>query len=275
MIYKIGKPRKFAVYVDKYPYKKPVQIFNELGCDLLINGQFFNMTTREPCQNLKQDGVTLSYEYILDGYGWNPGDTRMRLTPNLDKYANFISCIPMIKNGEPVDLDYPKETAGSRPRNAIGFTETGEFIALVCRQSETYTMEQLQSLMIAQRCEDSIALDGGQSCCLISRELVIEAPRWPLVIYLAVWGDQRTVIDPNAKTLYRVQVGAFKDKWRAENLQAQIRALPDPLLAGYKNAQVRLIDNLYKVQVGAFSEKWRAEKVKEDLKKHGIESFIT
>lgn len=77
------------------------------------------------------------------------------------------------------------------------------------------------------------------------------------------------------KTIYRVQLGAFSKKANADVFLAKIKALPDTINAGYKNAYVRKVGNYWKVQVGAFSVKANAARVVNDLKSKGYNAFIT
>ena len=63
-----------------------------------------------------------------------------------------------------------------------------------------------------------------------------------------------TATTPTGKTLYRVQVGAFKSKSNADAYAKKAES------AGFKGAFVTQSSNgLYKVQVGAFSNKANAE----------------
>mgnify|MGYP004472701479 FL=1 len=75
--------------------------------------------------------------------------------------------------------------------------------------------------------------------------------------------------------IYRVQLGAFRSKSNADAFLLKIKALPDAIGAGYKNAYIRKIGKYYKVQVGAFSVKANAIKVINDLKSKGYNAFLT
>lgn len=68
--------------------------------------------------------------------------------------------------------------------------------------------------------------------------------------------------------IYRVQVGAYKQKKYAENTLNKLEA------AGYDGFLVQ-IDGLYKVQVGAFREKDYAKNMLAAVKKAGFDAFIT
>ena len=73
--------------------------------------------------------------------------------------------------------------------------------------------------------------------------------------------------------LYRVQVGAFKNKTNAINLSNELKKL------GYNNF-INMIKNkptndiLYRVQVGAFTNKNNAIKLSNELKNKGYDTFI-
>lgn len=69
-------------------------------------------------------------------------------------------------------------------------------------------------------------------------------------------------------TIYRVQVGAFKNKENAYALEKKVEA------KGF-DAFVKIVDGLYKVQVGAYSVYANAEKQKARLKAAGFDAFIT
>lgn len=67
--------------------------------------------------------------------------------------------------------------------------------------------------------------------------------------------------------LYKVQVGAYKNKSNADKALAKVKS------DGY-NGFITYVDGLYKVQVGAFKVKSNAEKLLADLKKKGYSGII-
>ena len=68
--------------------------------------------------------------------------------------------------------------------------------------------------------------------------------------------------------IYRVQVGAFKDKSNAEKLKNELST------KGYTSF-ITNVNGLYKVQVGAFRNKSNAQKLVNELKSKGYNSFIS
>lgn len=74
----------------------------------------------------------------------------------------------------------------------------------------------------------------------------------------------------NSSILYRVQLGAFKNKSNASDLLGKVK------LKGFNDAFIANSNGMYKVQLGAFKDKTNAEKQKEKVVKAGFKDcFIT
>ena len=73
---------------------------------------------------------------------------------------------------------------------------------------------------------------------------------------------------PATDTLYRVQVGAYKNKANSDAQLARVKA------AGFDTYMVQ-IGGLYKIQVGAYREKANADNIMIKLKAAGFDAFIT
>lgn len=71
-----------------------------------------------------------------------------------------------------------------------------------------------------------------------------------------------------AGTVHRVQVGAFKDRNNADDLQKKLEA------AGFETYMVK-VDGLFKVQLGAFGIKFNAESLRDKVKAAGFDAFVT
>lgn len=72
----------------------------------------------------------------------------------------------------------------------------------------------------------------------------------------------------DGEILYRVQVGAFKNKKYADNMYNKLKA------DGY-DAYMVIADGFYKVQTGAFRNKQYANNLADKLKKAGYDVYIT
>lgn len=70
------------------------------------------------------------------------------------------------------------------------------------------------------------------------------------------------------KKLYHVQVGAYKVKRNADNMEKKLKA------DGYDTYMVKVGD-LYKVQTGAFSKKENADRLAKELKDKGYATYVT
>lgn len=71
------------------------------------------------------------------------------------------------------------------------------------------------------------------------------------------------------EALYRVQVGAFKNKKYADNLANKLKA------DGYDTYMVQGDDGLYRVQTGAFKNRQNADNLANKLKKAGYDVYVT
>ncbi len=72
----------------------------------------------------------------------------------------------------------------------------------------------------------------------------------------------------DGETLYRVQVGAFKNKEYADNMYNKLKA------DGYDTYMV-MANGFYKVQTGAFKNRQNADNLANKLKKAGYDVYIT
>lgn len=280
MIYKVSNLKKIKIYMNRYPYKTAEEIKKELDCDLIFNGQFFNMKDGSPCQTLKVDGEILSYEGVdYTGFGWN-GDGSEGLIWTNDRFAvdNLMTCNALLRNGQKLSLDgLPENT--KRGKMAMG--TGGGCLYVFGAQDGTEdicTLNTLQDHFLKLGCTHAMALDGGGSVTLLGNKGCLEQKRFPLYIFVCVWGDieelPRSVLGDDGKTIYRVQCGAFVKQASAVAYRDKIRALDDNIGAGYANAYVRKVGLFYKVQVGAYSKIESAQRVQADLQGMGVSAFI-
>lgn len=196
------KPAKIRVYLNNTrPYKSMAAIKAETGCDIIINGQMFNMASVTPCQNMRVDGKTLAYEDKYLGYGWDAGDTGLTLTRDYATYDNFLSCVPLIDAGKALKLeygvDYPAALGGVRGRTAIGMLSDGR-IAIFCSKDGTSggrSMDGIQDEMLKLGCVTALNLDGGGSSCCITPEGKVTTTR-TIYNYICIWEDKP---DPEAE----------------------------------------------------------------------------
>lgn len=164
-MYYTCKPSKVSIYVNS-ARKTMAQIKKELGCDIIINGGIYNMSTFVPYCWLKADGKLLASDhYTYFGYGWNAYNLIMDSSVNIGKYQNFIACVALRKDGQDLDLIYDTAMGGRRGRSAIGVRQDGQ-IVVWCTQDGAYalTPEQLQVEMKNLGCVNAVMLDGGGSC---------------------------------------------------------------------------------------------------------------
>ena len=160
--------------------------------------------------------------------------------------------------------------------------------------SEPYAMNSAVYASLISLCTDICKRNGKKKLLWLgdknktlnyapkSDEMVLTVHRWfankscPGNWLYARLGDLATkvtanlggITSPTESTLYRVQVGAYKNKANADAQLARVKA------AGFDTYMVQ-IGRLYKIQVGAYREKANADNMMIKLKAVGFDAFIT
>lgn len=186
MIY-ICKPARVCIY-NNTAGKTAAKIKAETGCDALINGGLFNMSTFKATGNLKANGIEVSREWdAAQGYSWSGGEIPRFGWGDMKENDNFIGCVAMVENGVAITpLKYPTDMGGARQRTAFGTFADGR-VWLYASKTST-TPEQLQALAISEGVRDAVMLDGGGSTQGISPTETVSATRI-VNHYICVWKD--------------------------------------------------------------------------------------
>lgn len=138
------------------------QIKQETGCDVIINGGLYNMTTFAPVAQLRVDGKTLVNENWGTNYGFGWDTNVLTMTANVSEKQNFIGCVCLTRGGKPVEkLNYPAEIGGARARTALGVMPDGKI--WIYATSYNMTPEYLQQTAVSKGVLNAIMLDGGAS----------------------------------------------------------------------------------------------------------------
>ena len=187
------QPSKIQIYINT-SRKTISKIKAELGCDVIINGGFYNMQTWKPSCHLRVDGKQLASDpYEYQGYGWDRADISMMSSKNESHVANFICCVALVQNYQEISpLIYDQASVGGkRGRTAIGTMKNGEVIVVCTKDgsSESMTPEELREKMHNIGCKDAIMLDGGLSSQCITPSGKITTTR-NVQNYIAIWGPQ-------------------------------------------------------------------------------------
>ena len=235
--------------------------------DFIMNGGFFSRSNGKTCFSYIDEGKDLSasLSYTV-GMGITYDNQLVYGDIKDCQWKDFISAYPpLIENGKVCPISIATEINYKARRSVLAYNDTTVFLIAV--ESNGMTFRAVQDLLLTLGVTYAINLDGGGSTKILQNGKSITSSIYNRAV--------DNVITVYLNKLYRVQVGAFSKKENATALQAKIRALPDNIGAGYKNAYVRKIGEYHKVQVGAFSKEANAQKVLADLKAKGFEGFIT
>lgn len=235
---------------------------------IVSNGGFFSMTDGSTAFNYTDEGIIISSNSLYkEGFGIINGELKYGIIGQ-EKFEDFVSGYPvLIKAGAAVPITIASEINYKARRTILAYNKENIFIVAI--ESPGMNFSQMQSFLRTLKVDYAINLDGGGSTKIlrdgkcITKALANRPVDNIMAIYL------------KPKVIYRVQLGAFSKKTNADAFLAKIKALPDTINAGYKNAYVRKVGSYWKVQVGAFSVKANATRVVNDLKGKGYNAFIT
>jgi hypothetical protein len=273
-IYKMNKTEieKIDFSLCKEPRETLEEFYDrqEKKPDLLCNGGFYSLSDGSTVFTFVDEGKEINIDRnYLKGIGTKNGEL---VIGTYDKtFSDFVSGYPVLLiDGHAVDADIGSEINYNARRTILGYDNN--YIYLIVVESPGYNFSKLRGMLVDLNIPNAVNLDGGGSTRVLK-----DGKRDTNVVYSRPVDNVISFFlkKEQPATIYRVQTGAFSIKKNAENYLATIRALDDSINAGYKNAYIRIINNLYKVQVGAFSVKANAERVVADLKRQGINSFIT
>ena len=133
----------------------------ETGADYLLNGGLYNMAQWRAVCNLKADGYVYAEDlWQYRGYAWDTGpDIGMEIVPAAGK-LNYICCVALARDMQPLELDYPAELGGARQRSAIGLKDRK--LCLYCTNGAV-TPEGLRAELLELGWKSAVMLDGGGS----------------------------------------------------------------------------------------------------------------
>ena len=242
------------------------------SCDvkpaIISNGGFFNMSDGSTVFNYSDEGkIISSNSSYKEGFGTINGELKYGVIGQ-EKFEDFVSAYPvLIKAGAAVPITIASEINYKARRTVLAYNKENIFIVAI--ESPGMNFSQMQSFLRILKVDYAINLDGGGSTKVLHNGKCITKALTNRPV------DNVMAVYLRPKTIYRVQLGAFSKKANADVFLAKIKALPDTINAGYKNAYVRKVGNYWKVQVGAFSVKANAARVVNDLKSKGYNAFIT
>ena len=235
---------------------------------IISNGGFFSMSDGSTAFNYTDEGIIISSNSLYkEGFGTVNGELKYGVIGQ-EKFEDFVSGYPvLIKAGAAVPITIASEINYKARRTVLAYNKENIFIVAI--ESPGMNFSQMQSFLRTLKVDYAINLDGGGSTKILrdGKCITNALANRPVDNIMAIY------LKP--KVIYRVQLGAFSKKANADAFLAKIKALPDTINVGYKNAYVRKVGSYWKVQGGAFSVKANATRVINDLKCKGYNAFIT
>lgn len=181
------------------------QVKAAVGCDYILNGGLYDMTTGKPVGHLKVAGKVLAKEtWGSWGYAWTTGpDIAMKSIPdNAGEYANYITCLPLLTPWDNISapLTYPAALGGKRGRTVLAVTS--DSLVLYCSKDGTAdgaTPEKLRQELYDMGAVTALMLDsGGSSQCDFGGGRTIYSAR-RVHNYICIWTKKEDEKMPNKK----------------------------------------------------------------------------
>lgn len=232
--------------------------------DILINGGLFNMADGTTCFNYADDGIIISTDAnTKEGMGIVNGELKFGVIGE-DQFDDFVSGYPvLIKGGIPVTTNIASELNYKARRTILAYNNNTIYIFAI--ESPGMNFSEVKNYLLTVGVDYAINLDGGGSTKILQNGESITSIFYNRAV------DNVIAFYLKPKVVYRVQVGAFSSKAKAENFAGQIRSLGGT----YINAYARQVGQYWKVQVGAFSIRTNATNLVNDLKSKGYNAFVT
>lgn len=201
MIY-ICKPRKVALYINTGK-KTVAEIKAETGCDAILNGGLYNMSTFKPVCHLKAAGKVLSTDqYQYWGYGWS-GNEFPKIMLDYSGVDNFIHRTCLVRNGK-------KEAFHSKDPGPNAYSVIGTFadgrLWIYCDHTSR-DREEIQQIAIDAGVQDAVLLDGGGSTQLICPDGKLTTSRRNHN-YILIWEEKAEPIKESGQTMFKLALGA-------------------------------------------------------------------
>ncbi len=169
-------------YIDRIEYIKGLEpteqimsAYNRLGCDLIINANFFSMAQDKwygyPSGQLWDEGKLLSnYGLSKYGYGFNGKDLPVFDKENSLKNKDFVGFYPLLIKDGKINIDtnesgFSANSTQKRGRTCVGSYKDTFVIRCVSDSiwTKRYSVPEMAQIMINNGCVNAGNLDGGGS----------------------------------------------------------------------------------------------------------------
>ena len=260
-------PKKEIKKIDFAMCKQPTETLKSFydrqttKPDIVMNGGIFNLPDGKTYFNYLDNNETISgWHWYTAGMGIVDGELKYGALSS-EKWVDFVSAYPpLIAEGKILPIEYATELDGKKRRSVLAYNADTVFLLAV--ESPGMTFVEVQRVLLTLGVTYAIGLDGGGSTKILQDGKSITSSLYNRAVdnVVAFW----------LKELKRIQVGAWKNKLYATAFLLKIRALPDPIKAGYKNARLVNVNGWWKVQVGAFYDDAGVQRVVDDLAANGI-----
>ena len=202
--------------------------YERTGCDIIINSNFYNMSTGEPVGTVIDEGKFLSSNGGF-GYAFVNKKTPTYCWNNKVGAVDFIGAYPNLVKDRAIYIDsndtgFSATSTSSmykRGRTAIGLKPDGTFVIYCLPDnmgSQRMTIPELAEFMLSIGCVNAGNMDGGDSSQIYTSWFKYKSGR-KVDGFIAVWLNKDT-----EKKYFRCQLGAYSTRANAEKAVKQAKA---------------------------------------------------
>ena len=155
----------------KEPTESIQNAYNRLGCDIIVNANFFSMSTGKTCGEVIDEGKTLSTGMSPYGFAFVDKKKPVFSYKNSVKAIDFVGGYPCLLKDNKVYIDtnesgFSATSTAARGRTALGITANGDFIIRSIADTDSKNKISIKNLALQLQkygCINAINLDGGGS----------------------------------------------------------------------------------------------------------------
>lgn len=164
---KTATATRFELFDNRKTNYTAAQVKQVMGCTEVFNSYLYDIATKQPCCDIRDDGITLNNDqWGYYGYGWNSGELpRVMHSKDMFSVDNYLSCIWAIHEGVKQPLnDNQVGIGGRRGRTAFGFKADRTYVRITTSDAkDPMTLTEVRDKLFELGCVNAIILDGGGS----------------------------------------------------------------------------------------------------------------
>lgn len=166
---------KIEYVMGKQPTERIDSVYKRIGCDVIINANFFSMSTGTTCGEVTDEGHVISNGMSPYGYAFVDKKKPVFSYKNNVKAIDFVGGYPCLLVNGKYNIDtneygFNEKSTVKRGRTACGSNDN-LFVVRVIPDTSAYPRKSIKGMadeLLSLGCKDGVNYDGGGSSQFIS-----------------------------------------------------------------------------------------------------------